>query len=50
MSTLPGIEIYAPCDPVEVALAARTIAANQRPSYLRLSRAGEPCLHTTEPA
>jgi transketolase len=35
---------------VEVALATLTIAANQRPSYLRLSRAGEPCLHTTEPA
>src|SRR5215204_4174511 len=35
---------------VEVALATLTIAANQRPSYLRLSRTGEPCLHTTEPA
>ena len=35
---------------VEVALAARRIAANQRPCYLRLSRAGERCLHATVPA
>lgn len=49
MSALPGMEVFAPCDPFEVQLATRLIASSKRPSYLRLSRAGEPVLHKTEP-
>jgi transketolase len=50
MSALPGMEVFVPCDPVEVGLATRLIAASGNPSYLRLSRAGEPRLHVTAPA
>lgn len=44
MSMLPGVEVFAPCDPHEVRAATRYIASSGKPSYLRLSRAGEPNL------
>lgn len=44
MSMLPGIEVFVPCDPAEVRAATRLIAASGKPSYLRLSRQGEPNL------
>lgn len=44
MSMLPGIEVFVPCDPMEVRAATRLIAASGKPSYLRLSRQGEPNL------
>lgn len=44
MSMLPGIEVFAPCDPSEVRATTRFIAKSGKPSYLRLSRAGEPNL------
>jgi transketolase len=49
MATLPGMEVFVPCDPAETRVATRTIAASGRPSYLRLSRAGEPALHPLDP-
>jgi transketolase len=49
MSTLPGMEVFVPCDPIEARLATQAIAASGRPSYLRLSRAGEPNLHSSPP-
>jgi transketolase len=49
MSALPGIEIFAPCDPAETRTATQMIAASGRPSYLRLSRAGEPDLGANKP-
>ncbi|MBR0750592.1 transketolase [Bradyrhizobium jicamae] len=42
MSALPGIEVFVPADPAETRSIVRAIAASRRPSYLRLSRAGEP--------
>lgn len=45
MSTLPAIEVFVPCDPVEVGAITHAIAASGKPSYLRLCRAGEPILH-----
>jgi transketolase len=44
MGALPGMNVYTPCDPNDVRVATRHIAANGVPSYLRLSRAGEPNL------
>ena len=44
MSMLPGIEVFVPCDPIEVRAATRLIATSGKPSYLRLSRQGEPNL------
>jgi transketolase len=49
MSALPGMEVFVPCDPVEVRCATRMMAASGHPSYLRLSRSGEPVLHSSEP-
>jgi transketolase len=49
MSTLPGMEVFVPCDPIEARVATQAIAASGRPSYLRLSRAGEPLLHSSPP-
>jgi transketolase len=49
MSMLPSIEVFVPCDPVEVRAATHLIAASGKPSYLRLSRAGEPVLNATTP-
>ncbi|RXH29778.1 transketolase [Bradyrhizobium nanningense] len=46
MSMLPGMEVFVPCDPMEVRAATRLIATSGKPSYLRLSRAGEPNLAT----
>ena len=44
------MDVFAPCDPLEVQGVTRLIAASGKPSYLRLSRAGEPVLHLTPPA
>lgn len=44
MATLPGIEVFVPADPAEVAAIVRYLATSGRPAYLRLSRAGEPVL------
>ena len=49
MGALPGMDVYVPCDPAEAKVATRIMAASGRPSYLRLSRAGEPTLHATPP-
>jgi len=48
MSALPGMEIFVPCDPTEARCATRVAAKSGHPTYLRLSRAGEPVLHRTE--
>jgi transketolase len=50
MATLPGMEVFSPCDPTEVRAATQAIASSGNPSYLRLSRAGEPVLHPSTPA
>ena len=49
MSALPGMEVLVPCDPFEVRVATRLIAKSKKPTYLRLSRTGEPVLHSEEP-
>lgn len=49
MRTLPNMLIAAPGDPMEVRSCMRYLIANPGPSYLRLSKAGEPNFHTTPP-
>jgi transketolase len=49
MSTLPGMEVFVPCDPAEACVATSAMATSGRPSYLRLSRAGEPALGAEPP-
>lgn len=49
MRVLPNMTVLAPGDPVETKLL--TIAATERPGpcYLRLGKAGEPIIHTSQP-
>jgi transketolase len=49
MSVLLGMEVFVPCDPVEVRAGTTLMAQSGKPSYLRLSRSGEPILHKAEP-
>lgn len=50
MRALPHMTVVAPGDPVEARLATEAIAVHHGPCYLRLGKAGEPVVHTTEPA
>lgn len=47
--TMPNMLIAAPGDPLEVRACMRYLVKNPQPSYLRLGKAGEPCIHTTVP-
>ena len=49
MRVLPNILIAAPGDPMEVRACMRYLINNPQPSYLRLGKAGEPCIHTDLP-
>ncbi len=49
MRSFPNLLIAAPGDPMEVRACMRYLAANPQPSYLRLGKAGEPCIHTEVP-
>lgn len=50
MRALPEIMVVAPGDPWETECATREIANHDGPCYLRLGRAGEPMVHTSQPA
>jgi transketolase len=50
MRALPNMTVVAPGDPVEARLATRAVVAMEGPAYLRLGKAGEPVVHTKEPA
>ena len=50
MSLLPHMTVLAPGDPIETRWATRTLVEHAGPAYLRLGKAGEPIVHTTEPA
>jgi transketolase len=49
MRALPGMTVIAPGDPVETRLATEAVAARPGPCYLRLGKATEPVVHSTEP-
>ena len=50
MRAMPNMIVVAPGDPVESELATRALVEREGPAYLRLGRAGEPIVHTSEPA
>jgi transketolase len=50
MGVLPNMTVVAPGDPVETRLATEALAAQPGPAYLRLGKANEPVVHTTDPA
>ena len=50
MRTMPNMLIAAPGDPLEVRACLRYLIENPQPSYLRLGKAGEPCIHGAVPS
>jgi transketolase len=48
MRMLPGMVVVAPGDPVETRQATRAVLEHQGPCYLRLGKAGEPNVHSTD--
>lgn len=49
MRCMPNMLIAAPGDPMEVRACMRYMVKNPQPSYLRVGKAGEPCVHTEIP-
>ena len=49
MRVMPNMLIAAPGDPMEVRACMRYLINNPQPSYVRLGKAGEPCIHTEVP-
>lgn len=46
---MPNMLIAAPGDPMEMRACMRYIISNPQPTYLRLGKAGEPCIHSAVP-
>jgi transketolase len=46
---MPNMLIAAPGDPMEVRACMRYLINNPQPSYMRLGKAGEPCIHADVP-
>lgn len=49
MRVLPNMLIASPGDPMETRACMRYIIENPQPSYLRLGKSGEPCIHSEVP-
>ena len=49
MRAMPNMLIAAPGDPMEARACMRYLVAKPQPSYFRLGKAGEPCLHPSVP-
>lgn len=49
MRVMPNMLIAAPGDPMELRACMRYLIRNPQPSYLRVGKAGEPCVHTEVP-
>ena len=49
MRAMPNVLIAAPGDPMEVRACMRYLINNPQPSYLRLGKVGEPCIHAEVP-
>ena len=47
--TMSNMLIAAPGDPMEVTACMRYLMSNPQPSYLRIGKAGEPCIHAEIP-
>jgi transketolase len=46
--TLPNLEVFSPCDPVEARLSAKAALESTQPVYIRLAKRGEPLLHSAD--
>jgi len=48
MSAMPNLSVAAPADPIEARAITQLFAATPGPAYLRLGKAGEPVLHSSD--
>jgi transketolase len=46
--TMPGLDIFSPADPIEAALAFEYAYNSNKPSYIRVPKAGEPKIHKND--
>jgi transketolase len=46
--TMPGLDVFSPADPIEAALSFEYAYKSERPSYIRVPKAGEPKIHKNE--
>jgi len=49
MRTLPGMNVYAPCDTTELRLIMREVLKSDSPAYIRIGKKGEPDIHVEPP-
>lgn len=49
LRTLPGMQVIAPADSVELELALKSAMQSGKPTYIRIGKKGEPILHETIP-
>ncbi len=49
MRVLPNMTVLAPGDPIETRLLTKAAIERPGPCYLRLGKAGEPIVHTSQP-
>lgn len=49
MRVMPNMLIASPGDPMEVRACMRYLIRNPQPSYIRVGKAGEPCIHSEVP-
>lgn len=49
MRVLPNMLVAAPGDPIELRACMRYLIDHPQPSYLRVAKAGEPCIHKEVP-
>jgi len=45
MRTLPGMQVFAPCDTTELRLIMREVLQTDQPAYIRIGKKGEPDIH-----
>ncbi|PRY96573.1 transketolase subunit B [Jezberella montanilacus] len=45
LRTLPGMQVLAPCDAIEMRLALREAIKSNQPTYIRIGKKGEPAIH-----
>ena len=48
MRALPNMNIFVPCDSIEVKALTNYLCKDKSPSYLRLGKSGEPILHKSD--
>lgn len=49
LRTLPGMQVFAPCDVAELRLILRAVLKSNSPAYIRIGKKGEPDIHKTVP-